>query len=275
MNKMIKYCAMRRWLQLGNRVPKSRLMNFVIWLSYQVKWIAKEMRFSTFSIRCGWIALNLYVNELMRVSLPNIQRLMWNSVGALLVRLCSRFDFSMWYRCRPQSIASRRQGVQTLRRHVMPFHHSEKGSSTKIILKFAWNWSSQIITGNKYKFGLYFKSSWTTADSPLCAALNSGVAPSYIRKKEFKQVVREFETVNSTTKKHLHNERHQHALHSSIVHGKYDRDPFGWRSTKDSRRRSDMHLDYHLRLTALAKQHDDHSVMRWKQATLDPVNLRL
>lgn len=34
------------------------------------------------------------------------------------------------------------------------------------------------ITGSKYKFGLYFNSSWTTAEKPLCAALNSGVAPS-------------------------------------------------------------------------------------------------
>lgn len=34
------------------------------------------------------------------------------------------------------------------------------------------------ITGNKYKFGLYFNNSCTTAENPLCAALNNGVAPS-------------------------------------------------------------------------------------------------
>lgn len=44
------------------------------------------------------------------------------------------------------------------------------------------------ITGNKYKFGLYFKSSCTTAEYPLCAALNSGVAPSYKEKTNYQQI---------------------------------------------------------------------------------------
>lgn len=42
-----------------------------------------------------------------------------------------------------------------------------------------------IITGNKYKFGLYFKSSCTTAENPLCAALKRGVAPSYWKMNKF------------------------------------------------------------------------------------------
>lgn len=39
-----------------------------------------------------------------------------------------------------------------------------------------------MIAGSKYKFGLYFNSSFTTDENPLWAALNSGVAPSYQRR---------------------------------------------------------------------------------------------
>lgn len=35
-----------------------------------------------------------------------------------------------------------------------------------------------IRTGNRYKFGLYFSNSATTAQKPLWAALNNGLAPS-------------------------------------------------------------------------------------------------
>lgn len=130
-----------------------------------------------------------------------------------------------------------------------------------------------IITGNKYKFGLYFKSSCTTAENPLCAALKRGVAPSYWKMNKFNESNLKFWIVNSFSEMYLHNGRHQHGLHFSIIHEQCDRDPFDWQSIMDWHHRFDIRLDHRLRLTVLAKQHDVHSVMLWKSVSLYPVIL--
>lgn len=125
-----------------------------------------------------------------------------------------------------------------------------------------------------YKFGLYFSSSCTTAENPLCAALNNGVAPSY---NKCERKIFQIRFSENTDNSHylvfyLHNGQRQRVRHFSTRPEQCDHDPSDWRSTKERRHQYGTRL--HLLPPSIKSTtlNDVHFAMQWISVLLYPTN---